>query len=54
VLAALEQAAAAQVDRDFPGAFGRDTLRRLALEDALAAHGQLPDFAAWQARQERG
>lgn len=54
VLCALEQAAAAQCDRDSTGAFGRDILRRLAIEDALAAHMQLPDFATWQASQERG
>lgn len=54
VLAALEQAAAAQFDREPTNPLGREILRRLALDDALAAHFQLPDFAAWQASQERG
>jgi len=54
VLAAIEQAAATQFDRDHPNPFGRDLLRRYAIDDAVAAHFQLPSLAAWQATQGRG
>ena len=54
VLAAIEQAAAAQFDRENTTTFGRDTLRRYAVEDALAAHFQLPTFVAWQAAEGPG
>ena len=49
VLDALEQAAAAHFERNTRNPFGRDLLRRLAIDEALAAHFQLPNFAAWQA-----
>jgi len=52
-LAAIEEAAAAQFDRDPPPAFGRDLLRRLAIDNAVAAHFQLPAFAEWHATQDR-
>ena len=52
VLAAIEQAAARQFDRDHTSPFGRDLLRRYAIDDAVAAHLQLPSFAAWQATQD--
>jgi len=48
-LAAIEQAAAAQFDREHTSLFGRKLLRQYALDDAVAAHCQLPDLAAWQA-----
>ena len=51
VLAAIEEAATAQFERDNTATFGRATLRRYAVEDAVATHFQLPDFAAWQAAQ---
>jgi len=51
--AAVEQAAAAHVEREHPGPFGRDLLRRIARDDALAAQAQLPSFAEWQATQEQ-
>jgi hypothetical protein len=51
-LAAMEVAAAAQFDRDHTSPFGRDLLRRLAIEEAVAAHFQLPSFAEWQATQD--
>jgi hypothetical protein len=54
ILAAIEQAAAAQFDREHTHPFGRDLLRRYAIEDAIAAHFQLPSFAAWQAAQGPG
>jgi hypothetical protein len=54
VLAAIEQAAAEQFERDNTNPFGRDTLRRYALEDAIATHFQLPTFAEWQAAQGPG
>jgi len=54
VRAAIEQAAATQFDRDHPNPFGRDLLRRYAIDDAVAAHFQLPSLAAWQATQGRG
>jgi hypothetical protein len=54
VLAAIEEAAAAHFAREHTSPFGRDTLRRYALDDAVAAYFQLPDFAAWQAVQGQG
>jgi len=54
VLAAIEDTAAAHFERDNTNPFGRDLLRRYALEDAVAAHFQLPSLAAWQATQGRG
>jgi excinuclease UvrABC ATPase subunit len=54
VLAAIEQAAAAQFAQEHTSPFGRDTLRKYALDDAVAAYFQLPDFAAWQAVQGQG
>jgi len=54
VLAAIEQAAAAHFERDNTNPFGRDTLRRYAIDDAVATHFQLPSLAAWQATQGRG
>jgi hypothetical protein len=54
VLAAIEQAAAAQFEQEHTSPFGRDTLRKYALDDAVAAYFQLPDFAAWQAVQGQG
>lgn len=53
-LAAIEQAAATQFDRDHTNPFGRDLLRRIAIDNAVAAHGQIPSFAEWQATQGRG
>jgi hypothetical protein len=52
-LAAIEEAAAAQFDRDPTPAFGRDLLRRLAIDNAVAAHFQLPALAEWHATQDR-
>ena len=52
VLAAIEEAAAAQFDRDQTRPFGRDLLRRYAIDDAVAAHFQIPSFAEWQATQD--
>ena len=49
VLAAMEQAAAMHFDRDHTSPFGRDLLRRYAMDDAVAAHFQLPSFVEWQA-----
>ncbi len=54
VLAAVEQAAAAHFERDNTNSFGRDLLRRYAIEAAVAAHVQLPSFAEWQAAQGQG
>jgi restriction endonuclease Mrr len=51
VLAAIEQAAAAQFEQEHTSPFGRDTLRKYALDDAVAAYFQLPSFAEWQAAQ---
>jgi len=51
-LAAIEEAAARQFDRDQTHPFGRDLLRRYALDDAVAAHFQLPSLAEWQATQD--
>lgn len=47
VLAAIEEAAAAQFEREHTSAFGREVLRRAALDHAVAAYGQIPSFAAW-------
>jgi hypothetical protein len=52
-LAAIEEDAAAQFDRDPPPAFGRDLLRRLAIDNAVAAHFQLPALAEWHATQDQ-
>jgi hypothetical protein len=54
VLAAIEEAAAAHCEREHTSPFGRDTLRKYAMGDAVAAYFQLPDFAAWQAAQGQG
>jgi hypothetical protein len=54
VLAAIEEAAAAQFAREHTSRFGREILRQYALDDAVAAHVQLPDLAAWQAAQGQG
>ena len=51
-LTAIEHAAATQFDRDHTSPFGRDLLRRYAIDDAVAAHGQIPSFEAWQATQD--
>lgn len=53
-LAAIEQAASAQFDRDNTIRFGRDTLRRIAIDNASAAHFQLPSLEEWRATQGRG
>jgi len=53
VLAAVEAAAAAHFDRDHPSPFGRDLLRRYAMDDAVAAHFQIPSLEAWHATQGR-
>jgi hypothetical protein len=54
VFAAMEEAAAAQFDLENTTPFGRATLRRYAIDDAVAAHFQLPSFAEWQAAQGPG
>jgi len=54
VLAAIEETAAAHFERATTNPFGRDTLRRYAIEAAVAAHFQLPSFAEWQAAQGQG
>lgn len=54
VLAAIEETAATHFDRDHTSPFARDLLRRYALNDAVAAHFQLPSCAEWQATQGRG
>jgi len=51
-LAAIEQAAATQFDRDHTTPLGRDLLRRIAIDDAVAAHFQLPSLAEWHATQD--
>jgi hypothetical protein len=51
-LAAIEEAAAAQFDRDHGSPFGRDLLCRYAIDDAVAAHFQLPSFAEWRTTQD--
>ena len=51
-LATIEQAAATQFDRDNTNSFGRDLLRRIAIDNAVAAHWQIPSFAEWQATQD--
>jgi len=51
LLATLEQAAAAQFERKHTSPFGRDLLRRIAIDDAVAAYFQLPTFVEWQAAQ---
>jgi len=52
VLAAIEEAAAAQFERDNTSRFGRALLRQYAMDDAVAAYFQLPSFAEWQAAQD--
>ncbi len=51
-LAAVEHAAATQFDRDHTTPFGRDLLRRVAIDNAVAAHWQIPSLAEWQATQD--
>jgi hypothetical protein len=48
-LTAVEQAAATQFDRTTTNPFGRERLRQMAMDNAVAADGQLPSFAEWQA-----
>jgi restriction endonuclease Mrr len=52
VLAAIEEAAAAQFEREHTSPFGRALLRQYAMDDAVAAYFQLPSFAEWQAAQD--
>jgi leucyl-tRNA synthetase len=52
VLAAIEEAAAAHFEREHTSAFGREVLRRAALDHAVAAYGQIPSFAAWHPAPE--
>ncbi|HYN63718.1 MAG TPA: hypothetical protein VES36_03860 [Candidatus Limnocylindrales bacterium] len=52
VLAAIEEAAAAQFEREQTSPFGREVLRRAALDHAVAAYGQIPSFAAWHPAPE--
>jgi hypothetical protein len=52
-LAAVEHAAATHFDHDHTTPCGRDRLRRFAIEDAVAAHFQIPAFAEWEATQGR-
>jgi hypothetical protein len=52
VLAAIEEAAAAHFEREHTSAFGREVLRRAALDHAVAAYGKLPSFTEWQAVYE--
>jgi len=54
VLAAIEQAAATHFAREHTSPFGRDLLRRYALDDAVATHFQLPSWTEWQAAQGQG
>jgi hypothetical protein len=54
VLAAVEEAAAAHFERDNTSRFGRERLRQIAIDNAVAAHWQLPTFAEWHATHRRG
>jgi len=53
VIAAIEAAAAAQFDRENTSRFGRDRLRRYAIDDAVAAQFQIPSLEEWHATQGR-
>jgi hypothetical protein len=53
VIAAIEAAAAAQFDQENTSRFGRDRLRRYAIDDAVAAQLQIPSLEAWHATQGR-
>jgi len=48
-LTAVEQADVAQFDQDNTNPFGRDLMRRIAIDNALAAHFNLPSFEEWRA-----
>ena len=50
-LAAIEQSATAEFNRKDTNPFGRDRMRRLAIEEALAAHGNIPSLAEWKELQ---
>jgi hypothetical protein len=52
-LAAIEQSATAEFNRKDTNPFGRDRMRRLAIEEALAAHGHIPSLAEWKELQTR-
>jgi len=53
-LTAIEQAASTQFDRDNTNPFGRDLLRRIAIDNAIAAHFEVPSFEQWCATQTKG
>ena len=50
-LTAIEQSAIAGFNQTDTNHFGRDFMRRRAIEDALAAHGQIPSLAEWRELQ---
>ena len=52
-LAAIVQSAIAEFNQKDTKPFGRDLMCRHAIEDALAAHGQIPSLAEWKERQAR-
>ncbi len=53
-LTAIEQAAGTQFDQDNTNRFGRDLLRRIAIDNAVAVHFQLPSLEEWRATQRHG
>lgn len=53
-LTAIEQAAATQFEQDNPSHFGRNMLRRIAMDNALAAHFQFPSLEQWRATHNQG
>jgi len=52
-LALIEQSATAEFNQKDSNPFGRDLMRRRAIEDALAAHSQIPSLAEWKELQAR-
>ena len=51
-LAALEQAAGTKFDQENTSPFGRDLLRRIAIDNAIAAHFEVPSFEQWGVTRE--
>ncbi len=53
-LTAIEQAVGTQFDQANTSPFGRDRMRRIAIDNAIAAHFELPSLEDWRATQSHG
>lgn len=53
-LTAIEQAVCTQFDQDNTIRFGRDLLRRIVIDNAIAAHFEVPSLEDWRAARGHG